>query len=428
MKAGTLVPAFFTEIDSTMFCDSKLTYATGMFALWLALRGLASGGIFEFGERPLGTEANRRMTEFLAAEGARLGFEVERLPFKCLRWEKGPAAVYRGEIQVAAFSGPFSPPFDQWCEAVAVSSTQQLKRTKCDGKIVFLRGAIAKEPLMPLDFPFYFPDAHREIYALLNEREPAAVVAVTGQHPTSGQNPFPLFNDAGLKIPSAYLDEAAMERILAAKGMIRLRIDSKTFPETGEQIVIRKKAIGSSQGKIAIFAHMDTDYDTPGALDNAAGVAVLLAAMGHLRDYDGPYDLEFIPFNGEDSPMVKGQLAYIEKYGKEMGQIRLGINIDATGAKGAKTAVSTYNLDDDRLAWLDGEIARFPQMEQGPEWVESDHSIFVFRGVPCLALTSSTLREEVMKRSHTPRDTVDLVDRALLVEATEFIVRIVNEL
>ena len=395
-------------------------------ASWFVLVPLATGGIFEFGERPLGTETNRQVSAFLAAEAQRLGYEVDRLPFKCTRWEKGPAAITRGEAQVEAFTGPFSPAYDQWCDAVAVSSTQQLKRTKCKGKIVFLRGEIAKEPLMPLEYPFYFPDAHREIYALLDEREPAAVVAVTGRHPTSGLEPYPLFDDASFKIPSAYLTEASMERILAAKGKIRLRIDSKTFPETGEQVVIRKKAPGAALGKIAIFAHMDTAYGTPGALDNAAGVAVLLAAMGRLKNYAGPYDLEFIPFNGEDSPMVKGQLAYLERYGKEMGRIKLGINVDAAGAKGSKTAVSAYNLDDDRLAWLDGQIARHRQLERGPEWVESDHSIFVFRGVPCLALTSSTLRETVLALTHTPRDTVDLVDRNLLIEATEFIVGVVN--
>ena len=395
-------------------------------AVLFALTTVSRGGIFEFGERPLGTETNRLVSAFLAAEAQRLGYEVDRLPFKCIRWENGPASITRGEAQVEAYSGPFSPAFDQWCNAVAVSSTQQLKRTTCKGKIVFLRGEIAKEPLMPLEYPFYFPDAHREIYALLDEREPAAVVAVTGKHPTSGLEPYPLIDDASFKIPSAYLTEASMEKILAAKGKIRLRIDSKTFPETGEQVVIRKKAPGAALGKIAIFAHMDTAYGTPGALDNAAGVAVLLAALGRLKDYAGPYELEFIPFNGEDSPMVKGQLAYLAEYGKETGRIKLGINIDAAGAKGSKTAVSAYNLDDDRLAWLDGQIARHRQIERGPEWVESDHSIFVFRGVPCLALTSSTLRETVLALTHTPRDTVDLVDRNLLIEATEFIVGVVN--
>ncbi|NCD21358.1 MAG: Zn-dependent exopeptidase M28 [Spartobacteria bacterium] len=402
-------------------------HAVRIFAILLIMNAMALAGIFEFGERPLGTEANRQATEFLAREGERLGYEVERLPFKCVRWEKGPSAIFRGAEQLEVFAGPFSPAIDQWLDGVMVSTTQQLKRTNCKGKIVFLRGEIAKEPLMPLDFPFYFPDAHREIYALLDERQPAAVVAVTAKHPACGLEPYPLIDDANFRIPSAYMDAAALERMLAQKGRIRLRIDSKTFPETGEQLVIRKKAAGASKGKILIFAHMDTAYGTPGALDNAAGVAILLAAMGRLQDYAGPYDLEFIPFNGEDSPMVKGQLAYLERYGKEVGRVKLGINVDAAGAKGSKTAVSTYHLDDERLAWLDGEIAQYSLMERGPEWVESDHSIFVFRGVPCLALTSSTLRESVMALSHTPRDTVDLVDRALLVEAAEFIVRVVTD-
>ena len=403
----------------------KSMLAAGIFFATIAL---AKAGIFEFGERPLGTEANRNAAEFLASEAERMGYEVERLPFKCVRWMKGPSFVDRSGIKVEVFASPFSPAFDKWCEAVAVSSTQQLKRTRCEGKIVFLLGEIAKDPLMPLDYPFYFPDAHREIYALLDERKPAAILAITGKHPSCGLAPYPLFDDANFKIPSGYLDAAAMERVVAGKGKIRLMLDSKTFPETGDQVVARKTAAGESKGKIAVFAHMDTAYGTPGALDNAAGVAVLLAVMERLKNYAGPYDLEFIPFNGEDSPMVKGQLSYLERYGKEMGSIRLGINIDAVGAKGSMTAVSAYNLGADRQSWLNAEIAKYRTVERGPEWVEGDHSIFVFRGVPCLAVTSSNLREDVMSITHTSQDTVAQVDRARLVEASQFIAELVNGL
>ena len=390
-------------------------------AILLGMNGMAKGGIFEFGERPLGTEANRAASAFLAAEAERMGYEVERLPFKCIRWAKGPSFLSREGAKVEVFPGPYSPAFDKWCDAVLVTSTQQLKRTPCEGKIVFLRGEIAKEPLMPRDFPFYFPAAHKEIYALLDERKPAAIMAVTGKHPACGLEPYPLFDDANFKIPTGYLDAAAMDQILTGKGKMRLMLDSKTFPETGEQVVARKRTAGESQGKIAIFAHMDSAYGTPGALDNAAGVAVLLGVMERLKDYAGPYDLEFIPFNGEDSPMVKGQTTYLERYGKELGDIRLGINIDAAGAKDSKTAVSAYNLDDERLAWLNGQIAKHARIETGPEWVESDHSIFVFQGVPCLALTSSNLRETVMTLTHTPQDTIALVDRDLLIETADFI-------
>ena len=398
------------------------------FAIMFAMSAMAYGGIFEFGERPLGTEANRKATDFLVSEAERMGYDVQSLPFKCIRWENGPSFLEREGNRVKIFAGPFSPAFDKWCDAVAVSSTQQLKRTRCEGKIVFLVDEIAKEPLMPLDYPFYFPDAHREIYALLDERKPVAIMAVTGKHPSNGLEPFPLFDDANLKIPTGYLDSAAMEQVLAGKGKIRLMIDSKTFPETGEQVVARKMAIGESKGKIAIFAHMDTAYGTPGALDNASGVAVMLAVMERLKNYAGPYDLEFIPFNGEDSPMVKGQISYLNQYGKETGNIRLGINVEAVGAKGSKTSVSAYNIGEDRQVWLDAEIAQFRTIERGPEWVDGDHSIFVFRGVPCLAITSSDVKEGAMSFSHTPQDTVEHLDRELLVEAANFIVELVNGL
>jgi len=395
-------------------------------AIVMAASSLAFGGFFEFGERPLGSEANRQASAYLAAEAQRMGYEVERLPFKCMRWDGRASFIERDDVRITVRPSPFSPGFDQWCEAVMVDSTQQLKRTRCDGKLVFLRGTIAKEPLMPRDFPFYFPDAHREIYALLDERKPAAIMAITGKHPASGLEPFPLIEDANFKIPSGYLDQASMDQIMSGKSKIRLMLDSRVFPETGEQVVATKKAVGESRGKIALFAHMDTAYGTPGALDNAAGVAVLLAAMEKLKNYAGPYDLEFIPFNGEDSSMVKGQLAYLEQHRKEMGDIRLGINLDAVGAKGSQAAVSTYNLDAERQAWLDEMMSGFERIERGPEWVEGDHSIFVFQGVPCLAVTSSNLREGVMAVSHTPADTLDGVERELLVETADFIAELVN--
>ena len=151
----------------------------------------------------------------------------------------------------------------------------------------------------------------------------------------------------------------------------------------------------------------------------------MLAVMERLKNYAGPYDLEFIPFNGEDSPMVKGQITYLNQYGKEMGNIRLAVNVEAVGAKGSKSSVSTYNVGEDRQVWLDAEIGKFRTIERGPEWVDGDHSIFVFRGVPCLAITSSNMRDEVMSFSHSTQDSVAHLDRELLVEAANFIVDLV---
>lgn len=384
------------------------------------------GGIFEFGERPIGSAENRRATEFVRAEAERMGYAVRRLAFTCPYWEKGPSSAERGGARAEVFAGPFSPAFDEALEVVAASSLDELKARACAGKILFLRGEIAQEPLMPRDFPFYFPDAHQAIYKALDAKKPAAVVAATGAHPACGLDPFPLFDDANFRIPAAFVGEKGAAALLSAQGPLRLKIDSRTTEQPGEQLVVEKKSAGESQGKIVVCAHLDTAYGTPGALDNAAGVAVLLGAMERLKGYAGPQDLEFAPFNGEDSGMVKGQMAYLEAYGGEFGRIRLVVNIDAPGCKGATTHVSAYNLDESRQKRLEEEIARHPRVGRGPEWVEGDHSIFAFQGVPALAVTSSNLREGVMKLTHTPKDVEALVDPALLEEAAEFIAGLVR--
>jgi len=382
--------------------------------------------VFEFGERPLGAEANRHMAEYLRSEAKRMGYPVKRLPFNCVRWESGPCFAARGEVHVPVFAGPYSPSFEKSRDVVVVSTLRELEKAECEWKILLMHGDLTKDPLMPRDFPFYFPKEHKAIYELLEEKKPKAILAVTGAHPACGLNPYPLFDDANFQIPAAYVGAEVGAQLLAARGMMGLKIDSQTLPETGEQVVIRKKAIGESKGKIIMCAHMDTAYGTPGALDNAAGVAAMLEAMELLKEIKRPLNLEFLPFNGEDSPMVKGQMAYLGHYGNELDQIRLVVNIDAVGCKESNIAVSAYNLEEAKLNWLDAEIAQQDRVERGPAWVEGDHSIFAFRGIPTLAITSSNLREKVMKLSHTPNDTPDLVDPELLKETGDFIAQLVQ--
>lgn len=385
-----------------------------------------AGGMFDFGARPIGSEENRRAARFVRAEAERMGYRVRSLPFRCPYWEPGPSWAGRGGAKIDVFAGPYSPGFDAAREVVAATTPEELAAADGDGKILFLHGEIAKEPLAPRDFPFYFPDGHKAIYETLDGKKPAAIVAATGQHPACGLNPFPLFEDENFRIPTAYVGAAGSAALLAARGPMRLRIESKTSVRPGEQLVAEKKAAGESPGKIVVCAHMDTAYGTPGALDNAAGVAVLLGAMERLKNCAGPYDLEFVPFNGEDSGAVKGHLAYLEQYGGEFGRIRLAVNVDAAGSKGSTTHVSAYNLDEARQGWLDAEIAKHAGISRGPEWVEGDHSVFAFQGVPCLAVTSSDLREGVMKISHTPQDVREGVDPDLLDEAGSFIAGLVR--
>ena len=84
---------------------------------------------------------------------------------------------------------------------------------------------------------------------------------------------------------------------------------SKRIPAKGYNVT-GKKGKNNSQ-RIVITAHIDAKKGTPGAIDNATGVIVLLLLADLLKDYDGDKLIEIVAFNGEDYYAVPGQMNYI---------------------------------------------------------------------------------------------------------------------
>ncbi len=205
-------------------------------------------------------------------------------------------------------------------------------------------------------------------YDLLEEKQPKALIAVTGKNPMCGLKPFPIFEDGNFTIPSAYIDKDVAGPILEQDGDAGLKINSKVNRVKSGQPIITKHACGTSKGKVVLCAHMDTKYGTPGAIDNATGVAVLIASMERLNDYNSEYDIEFVPFNSEEYYEVKGQLLYLDYIKNNSLPLLLAVNIDGSCNKGSQTAVSSYNLDNRTAGLLPEEINDHKSIVSGPEW------------------------------------------------------------
>ena len=378
-----------------------------------------------FRERPIGSENNKELLDFLSREMGNLYYEVTSLPLKCKIWKKDYSSLERARVSFDIFPGPFSPGFEGIVSQIVYLSTlDELRSEDLNGKVVLFYGDIAREPLMPKDFPFYFPEKHKIILEILEEKQPAAVIAATGQHPMSGQNPFPLFEDGNFSIPNAYMNAESVKELFHLKGPVNLLLNSWVEDSHSKQIIARKKGLGKK--KVIVSAHMDTKYGTPGSLDNGAGVMALFETMRLLNDYQGKYELEFLPFNGEEYYGVSGQLAYLEKEEVSYESIALMINLDALGHINGKIAVSFYNIQDESS--FEQILERFPRVTKGPAWYAGDHSMFAFQGIPCLALTSSNLFEEVVRLTHTPDDTPENVDLGLIKEAADFVAKIIRNL
>ncbi len=372
-------------------------------------------------DRHVGSEGNRAATDYFARQASRAGFEVARHEFECLEWEYGVASLDLAGLHVEANVGPYSPAAQVQAPLQPVSCPEELESEKVRGAIVLLHGDIASHQYMPRNFPFYNPESHKRVYRALDRFAPAAIVAATGLDPemVGSQYPFPLFEDGDLLIPSAYITDREGERFLGHEGeMASLRIDSERIPTTAEQVVARKPGTGA--GRIVVAAHIDSRKDSPGALDNASGVAALLCLAGLLADYSGMRSVELVPFNGEDNYAAPGQRLWLDQ-NDELGDIALCINVDDAGLKGWGTGISFYGCSDELRAGVLGAAAARPGFDEGPEWFQGDHSIFVMRGVPAIAIASAGMYEFMSRYAHSERDVVDLADEETIARIAVFI-------
>ena len=77
---------------------------------------------------------------------------------------------------------------------------------------------------------------------LLEEKKPAAIIAVTGKHPMCGLNPYPLFEDGNFQIPSGYVSVSNLKKIketIIGKN-VSVHITSNCIETKSKQIIANK--------------------------------------------------------------------------------------------------------------------------------------------------------------------------------------------
>lgn len=353
-------------------------------------------------------------------------WDLERLPFDCVDWEHGEASLVADSHAWSLHAGPYSPGFSGDAVLRGVSSAAELEAVNEPGCVLFIHGELAAEQITPRNYPFYQTEEHKALLAELDRLKPAAIVAATDRTPMAAAlRPFPLFEDADLGFPSAYLLDAEATDIPLYFGQpVHLEIDSRQVPSWSEQLIARLP--GARADRVAVSAHIDSRFGTPGALDNATGVCVLLALAQMLGDTLPPVGVELLPFNGEDNFGAYGEMRYLHACGEGLTGIVLAINVDAAARRGDETEVSFYGADGGISERVRARIAEHDGISEGPSWPMSDHMVFAMRGVPAAAITSAGLYEIAAEVAHTPRDVPELADPAVVVGIARFIADVIR--
>lgn len=334
------------------------------------------------GPRPAGSPGNQAAEAYIARTLDEYGYDVERQPYTCPAWEHLDTFLLVGGEPAPAAANAFSPPCDLDAPSVPVGTLAELRAAELRGRVAVLYGALAAGALSPKAWPFK-GEGEAETVALLEAKGPAALLTVQARE---GHLPR-LTEDAELAIPAATVPAAVGLSLVQRPGVrVRLEIRSRRREATAANVVGQ---IGSDESRVIICAHFDTKVDTPGAADNASGVAVLLALGRMLAQHRLRHGVELVAFNGEEY-LPLGDDVYLKRRGESLGQVVALINFDAVGLWLAPNSLTMLGAAQPFEHAVREVAARHPGLVWAQPWIESNHSTFVWRGVPCVAFTAAS--------------------------------------
>lgn len=371
----------------------------------------------DIGPRPGGSPANRLAADYIAGVFHSCGLAVDRQEFAVPSWEAVETTLTVNGAPLPAVANTFSPACDVTAPAVAVGTLAELATANLRGRVAILYGDLAANTLSAKSW-FLKSEHDDQVIRLLEEQAPAALLTI---QPRLGELER-LIEDWEFAISSATASAHTGLALLRAESpVVHLRIDSRRAAGSTWNLLGHRR--GAGPGRVILCAHYDTKFDTPGALDNAAGVAVMLALAEALGGRALEHHLQCIAFGNEDTGLPTGSISYVEQ-NPQLGDTVALLNFDGVGHALDVNTVAIYAASPGFYSLVDTAKQAYPGLLWSEPWPESDHSAFSWRGVPCLAFTSRAGRY----LAHLRCDTAQWVDAPRLAELAAFVSGIVEEL
>jgi hypothetical protein len=389
---------------------------------------LAASLVAEAGPRFGGGEGNARAVRWALHTLAELGFRNVHLePLAVPDWQRGEIAVelrtpVRRRLEAVALGGSVAtPPKGVEARVVAVGSVEELEKlpdAAVRGRIVYFSGRMERtrdgsgyEKAVP---------ARRKGPAVAGRKGAKAVLI---RSIGTGDDGFAhtgttKYEDAR-KIPAAALsatDADALERQLAGKAVVRVRL-VLTSHDAG--MALSANVVGEIPGEtsdiVLLGAHLDSWDITPGANDDAAGVAIVMAAARRVAALGRrPHRTIRVVLFANEEFGASGAKAYARAHAAELGHHIVVMEADSGSGAAWRLNAGVAEADWPFVAGL----ARDLGLEVGANGREGGTDVEPSRklGVPELIVGQEG--GAYFDVHHTAADTVDKLDRAGLAQAT----------
>jgi len=223
--------------------------------------------------------------------------------------------------------------------------------------------------------------------------------------------------------PTAFISPADAARL--RDGMrARLVVGGRFVPGRSDRNVIAELP-GESEETVVVGAHYDSVWRGPGAIDNATGVEGLVRVAARLVGRKHPRSLRFVAFGAEEVGLL-GSKHYVNeaKARGETGRIVGMVNLDCIGRGDSLELLCAPQALLERAeetARALGLYDRYTVVTELGQEAGTDHLPFAQAGIPAMSVLHFPYDEY-----HSPQDSTELVDDALMADAVDLAVAMVE--
>jgi hypothetical protein len=239
-----------------------------------------------------------------------------------------------------------------------------------------------------------------------------------------------LLPEGASRVPHVVIGAADTRRLegwLSSGRQVSVVVDSPaTTGAAVEAHNIHSVLPGDGVGRVVLMAHYDSVWNTPGAYDNASGVAVVLEVAARLAADPLAVTVDVLLTGGEELGLLGGAAFVAQLDAGEQQDIAYVLNVEGMG----RGAVLDLWAGPEDFEWTVADAIRRHPRSRGlhlrstfPPLRGSDHAPFHAAGIPVAMLTFDD--QEVL---HSPHDVANddvLANMRLGADLVEHVLRTV---
>ena len=366
----------------------------------------------QIGSRPAGSEGYMRATEYVTEQFQRLGYRVESQPFPFQYFDETAPPELRVLTPLEASLHPATmlysnPTPKEGVEAeladVGLGREEDLRGKRLDGRVALAgRGEI-----------------RFSLKASNAAAAGASAIIIINNQPGPAQTGT-LVEPSRIPVVMVSHDEGIRLGAWLAAGPVRVRLIVRTVTEqrTSVNVIGIKPGTTAPAEVVVVGAHLDSVPISPGANDNASGVATVLEVARILAEVPTARTVHFVAFGAEELGLI-GSRHYVAT---RTLSVRGMVNLDMVG-HGPQLLVANSAGAGELLDVAERVAGRIGIKVERMSFGSSDHESFESARIPVVFIHTGD--DGVY---HTPQDVASRLDPQLLGQAATLAAAVVLEI